>query len=352
MIKVILLLFLSIQLQSQIIHQLEQSRFTHYAADDWVTYGYSNHITSIDIDLEIIYFGTTAGGILRYNFFNDEWLSPYTSSTGLPGNKIIDVVYDAESNDLYAETPTGNYKFNRVIDFWEYENGIVQLPRRRVVIDHKPNGKDFLPFSRPSINNWPDFFTDRDYELMLNGDIYDAYNDEFKVGDRLVDEWYRMWIGTNGTGIGIGNLNNYDLVFKKQSIAYIQPKDVFVNGDNIWIGGSPINDKSRGITKWDYNTDEWFYYKGGSDFNIFSDDIRSIHGIGKRLFFGSEQGLIEYNSKKDEWKSLRNIFELTGLEINDLTSLNNWLSFSCVSDFESRKAIDESIINFRRNQEL
>ena len=33
----------------------------------------------------------------------------------------------------------------------------------------------------------------------------------------------------------------------------------------------------------------------------------------------------------------------------DYKSLNDWLSFSCVSDFENRKAIDESIISFKNS---
>jgi hypothetical protein len=33
----------------------------------------------------------------------------------------------------------------------------------------------------------------------------------------------------------------------------------------------------------------------------------------------------------------------------DYKSLNDWLSFSCVSDFENRKTIDESIISFKNS---
>ena len=79
---------------SQIIHKMSFDRFTHYDPDDWITYAYSNHITSVDVGVEFIYFGTSKGGILRYNFFDEKWAFPQTTSNGLSSNKIIRVVYD------------------------------------------------------------------------------------------------------------------------------------------------------------------------------------------------------------------------------------------------------------------
>lgn len=49
----------------------------------------------------------------------------------------------------------------------------------------------------------------------------------------------------------------------------------------------------------------------------------------------------------------RNYAKLKGLLCfkRDPKSLNNWVSFMCVSDFESRKTIDESINRYKESQE-
>ncbi|KAA3609859.1 MAG: hypothetical protein D8M58_08555 [Calditrichaeota bacterium] len=321
----ILFLFLLSQISfAQVIHQISFDRFSHYDADDWITYAYSNHITSIDIGSENIYFGTSHGGILRYNFFDEEWLYPQTTSNGLHSNRIKRVVFDTATNQLFALTPKGVQVFNKAFEYWQ--NAGPELPARTINRPtENPGNTRFPALSRPILSSWPNFIVDDNYELMLDGLIYNPDNEEYRVGERIVDRWYKMWIATNGTGIGLADFDMVELKFIKQSTPAIHTKDVLVTADNIWVAGTPFKEKERGIARWNFEDDSWDYFKSGINFNIFSDDIRVIENIGSQIFFGTEQGLLQYNSKRDEWISLQKANPLKNDVIYDLDHLDGLL---------------------------
>ena len=318
--KTLILLFLLLaQISfSQVIHRISFDRFSHYDADDWITYAYSNNVTSIDIGVENVYFGTSRGGILRYNLFDDEWLFPLTTSSGLRSNQIIRVVFDHKTDQLFAITNKGVDVFNRAFQYWQPAHA--GLPERMGPEYPKQNKNDFRypEFSRPPIADWPNFFPNANYELMLDGTIYNPDNEQFNVTDRVVDRWYKMWFGTNGTGVGKADLDLLQLNFIKQSISAIRPKDLFITGDDIWIAGAPYREKERGIVRWNYEENSWDYFKSGINFNIFSDNMRVIEGVGDQIFFGTEQGLLQYNSKKDKWINLQRVLPLKNDAIFDL----------------------------------
>ena len=188
---------------------------------------------------------------------------------------------------------------------------------------------------------------------MLDGKLYNQDNEEYKIRDRIVDNWDRMWVATNGTGIGIANLQTLEINFLKQSIPAIRPKDVFVNEDDIWIGGEPFIISERGITHWDYNKNIWTYYKSGINYNIFSDKISVIEKCGHNIFFGTEQGLLMFNTRKKEWKSLQNVLPVKNDAINDLCNMNNTLyiaSENGVFTYNANSGLSEQISKRYINQ--
>lgn len=315
---ILILLLAGHVIYAQVINTISFDRFSHYDKDDWISYGYSNNITSIDIGFEDIYFGTTGGGILRYNLFSNEWLNPLTTSNGLQSNNIIKIIYDNSTNELYAVTNHGVDVYNESFEYWQVSND--SLPERKTV-EYSSDNNVLPAFSRPGIGQWPTFFPDNNYTLMSDGRIYNADNEEYMVKDRIVDNWDRLWIATNGTGIGIGNLNSLELNFIKQSIPAIRPKDVLVYGNDIWIGGEPFKIAERGITHWDYEKNIWTYYKSGINYNIFSDNITVIEKNKKYIFFGTKQGLLSFDIKEEVWKNLQKVFPIKDDTINDLY---NW----------------------------
>ncbi len=310
---------------SQVIHKIYFDRFSHYDVDDWTTYAFSNAITSIDIGEENIYFGTTHGGILRYNFFSDEWLSPQTTSNGLYSNKINYVVYDDLSDQLYAVTQKGVQVFNKGFQYWKA--AIRDLPARQnpEYTNQNRNATRLPEFSRPDVSSWPSLIPKGHFELMLDGLIYDPDNDEYNITDRVVDRWYKLWFGTNGTGIGKADLDMQELQFIKQSLSAIYPRDVFIKGKAAWIGGTSFRQKERGIVRWDFEEGTWNYFRSGIGYKIFSDEISVVEGIDSLVFFGTEQGLLQFNTKRGTWLSLQKAFPLKNDVIFDLFTLNNIL---------------------------
>lgn len=320
-------------LQAQVVNKITFDRFTHYEADDWITYGYSNYITSIDIGPENIYFGTTAGGILRYNLFDEEWLFPMTTSNGLRSNHVINVVFDYETNQLFARTDRGIDVFNLAFQYWQ--PGGDKLPVRRSA-DYAYQRSDdyrFPAFSRPPVSNWPNFFPEKNYQIMLDGKIYDPDNQLYEVTDRIVDSWNKLWIGTNGSGIARGDLDMQDIFFRKQSIAAVYPKDVLIDGNNIWIAGTPFDSDERGIARWNSSEDQWEYYKSGIISSVFSDDVQVMAKIGKEIFFGTEQGLMSYNKKQEKWISYQRGNVVKSDKIYDLLAHKNILYIATVYGF-------------------
>lgn len=310
---------------AQVIHTLSFDRFSHYEADDWITYAYSNHITSIDIGPENVYFGTRQGGILRYNLFDETWLFPLTESQGLRSNRISNVVFDYASGQLFAKTDKGVDVFNLAFQYWQPTGD--QLPDKKTAeYSRKNNSNDFRfpPFSRPTVNKWPAFFVNDGYELLLDGLILNPDNFEYRPTDRIVDNWYKLWIGTNGAGVGRADLDLLQLDFIQNSIPDIEPRDVHIVKSKIWVGGLSKMKNERGIGQWDLAEDRWTYFKAGIRRGLVSDQVYVICSIKNNVFFGTEQGLLSYNMKNERWKKYHTSI-LKRDRIYDLAEMNHLL---------------------------
>jgi ligand-binding sensor domain-containing protein len=324
---------------------LDFDRFTHYKPDDWITYGYSNHITTIEADPFFIYFGTTHGGILRYNIIENQWYYPFTTSNGLSSNSIVRIITTNTGNQLTAFTDKGRDIYYKYLDYWKPDVNFSDDSNDPAFSPQ--NG--FEPYSRPSIEKWPVLFPDGNYTFMPNGNFYDPDNEEYKISDKLVDDRNRLWFGSNGSGIGVIDLNSYSIEIIKQSVPAIIPKDVLVQSDDIWIGGSAFIQKTRGISYWDFYNDIWQYFKTGQDLNIFSDNINVIEGTGHFIFFGTDIGLLMFNRDTDKWYNLSNLFPITGDAITDLCQMGNLLFIATTNGVYSYDPFENFIFQIADN---
>ena len=181
--KLLFILFISTGIFSQVVHRFSGDRFTHYKIDDWISYGPALSITSIDMDVNYVYFATTEGGILRYDIYRNIWDFPFTTSSGLRSNVIEKIVYSPNENFLYAKTVAGIDVYKPAQNYW--------LPASSMPSPVKPdpqllNGiekqKDFRfpAYFRPTNDYLPPFFTDRTFVYHINGVIFDRFNREFK----------------------------------------------------------------------------------------------------------------------------------------------------------------------------
>lgn len=309
---------------AQTVNQMTFTRFHHYAIDDWLTYAPALDITSISVGDEYIYCGTRLGGILRYHIFNNVWDYPYTTSSGLKSNQILEVVYDSDNNKIFARTPEGINVYNSAFNYWEY-TGQGNMPSQQSPIPsevdyYKQNGNYRFPeFYRPKIDELPDFFTDIQYIFRPPNEILDEQNRIFYINDAIVvDRQRNIWIGTNGLGVAKANLTDLNLKFYRQSISNIIPKDLYFDKNEIWIAGYNTGNGPGGINYWNYDTDEWKYYENRYFHGIYNDNCTTIKGTKQYIFFGSKEGLVRYDKKNNEWKTFTTGDGLESNKINHL----------------------------------
>jgi hypothetical protein len=313
---------------SQIVHHLTDDRFTHYRPEDWLSYATALEITSIDIDEAYIYFGSLGGGILRFDKYENRWEYPFTTSSGLRSNIINQIVYNPLDGFLYAATPAGIDVYKPAERYWQPSNkSRMPLPRE----PQEPGSsamtprRDFRfpPYSRPSNNQLPDFFTDITLTYQLGGGLLDQYNREFRLTDRIVDSWQRVWLGTDGLGPLMADLFHVWIEQRTQSIPHISPRDIYVTEDYMWIGGVQNGLEISGITFWDRRKDEWTYYEAPFIPQLYKDDVFAIAADERYALFATIHGLAIYDRKKDVWKTLTTQHGLEGDKIFDVQILDN-----------------------------
>jgi len=351
-------------INAQVVHTLEVHRFTHYRPDDWISYAYALYINSIDIDEDYIYFATQDGGILRYDKYRNYWAYPYTTSNGLRSNRVLEIVYNANDGNMYARTDKG-------IDVLRFADGyckpasIKTMPQRRAPnlselseMNRKKKLRYPLYF-RPPNSYLPDFFTSIYYNYHLDGTIYDRENREYKLTDRVTDQWQRVWFGTTGLGPARADLFTLTLDFLPQSISDISPRDKLLAGPHVWIGGMQNNGGTiGGIVHWDRDNDEWEYFEAPFISRLYDDRVRVIDSGAWFIAFGTEQGVAIYDLSKSTWKSLSVQAGLESDEINDLLVLDNRIfvatmyGFNWINlpDYTIREPEQRTLNNVRINQ--
>ena len=321
-------------LTAQVVHKKTFDRFTHYTIDDWITYAPATHITSIDIGLEYVYFGTRDGGILRYNLYDKEWDYPWTTSSGLRSNHIKEIVYNypdnfeknLRSHIIYALTDKGIDEFDPVANYWKKAH-IKSMPYPRQPdpeeVEAYRRRKDyrFPPFYRPGNKELPDFFTDHNILFRPPNEIIDEHNRVFRLGkDRVVDEWNTLWLSTNGLGVASADLYDYTLRTYQKSIGNIAPRDLIYleDEDVMWIGGVETGTRPGGISIWNMKEDSWQYKEMRFIPGLYRSNIYCIAANKKHIFLGSDYGLVKYWRKKKKWKTFTTGDQLESDKINDL----------------------------------
>jgi len=302
-----ILLLITLTIYGQSVSTLSFDRFSHYDVNDWISYGSSNYITSMDMGYDVMYIGTRNGGVLRYDLFSNKWLTPLTVSQGLRENKILRLAYDLTTSQLYALTPSGVDVYNKGFGFWKpASEQEMPAPNSTPLAESRKNGF-FAPYNRPAISAFPNLFTNPSVSLMNDGTIIGPYGFDYKITDRLVDNNNILWIGTNGIGLGRANLVDQHVTFKRRYLPQIEVNDVLVRGGQLWIAGRSPNQKQPEITLWNRKNNRWRYFKSGhSSAAIISPNITVVAGATNRtVYFGTSQGVFAKPPKKD-WKSLLN----------------------------------------------
>jgi len=369
-----LLLFFLIcgsHLSAQVVHSFKGDRFTHYSPDDWVSYAPALEISAVEIDEDYIYFASLAGGILRYDKYRNYWDTPFTTSNGLSSNNVYELVYDPNDGKLYARTNRGIDEYWHSDRWWRPSSRSIMPPGREPrpeELEGIERGKDyhFPPYFRPPNSYLPDFFTDISMMYLPSGILYDRNNRQFALTDRVTDDRQRVWIGTDGMGPLLGELYSRRLEQKTRSISNIAPRDIYIGGSNLWIGGQRRSGQIGGIIRWDLTSDSWDYFEAPFIPSMYTDEVFSISGNKNFVAFATGYGVVLYNITKDSWRTLTVMDGLEGdmvfdVIIDDSTVYCatengvNWIDMPSMQIYEPREttldhvpiyqlAIDKGII--------
>ncbi len=289
-----------------------------YLEGDWVSYTVLRYITSIAIDFDHVYFGTT-GGVSRYNKNLREWESPFTTSDGLLDNQVNRVAYDPEKDEIWFDTRSGVCMYKPIFRNW-YIGG--DFP------------ENFLQNEKAG-TALPVFFMDFGYHFYSEGYITDMYLNRYTITAHYLDEWGDLWLGTWGLNAGLGSVRSLDLQMFKFGLYDSDVNAVCLDKGVIWVGGRGIYAESQGITKFTRGENLWDYFEAGHINGLVTNRVNVIEADSQYVWFGTEEGLIRYNKKKDLWRTY-NTF--SGLR-------DNWVS-ALKSDEEVLWIGTESGLNF------
>ena len=296
-------------LPAQVVQRFKGDRYTHYYPDDWVSYACALEISSIDIDEDYIYFASLGGGILRYEKYRNYWDTPLTTSNGLGSNLIYEIVYNPDDGKVYARTSSGIYEYWKADRWWRPSSRSTMPPAKQPSPEELKGivrGKDyyFPPYFRPPNGFLPDFFTNVSLMYLPDGTVFDQYNRQFSLTDRVADDRQRVWIGTNGIGPLLGDLFSRYLERMTQSISDISPRDMYIDGDEVWIGGMGRHGKISGISHWDRKRDTWEYFEAPFIPAMYKDDVNAISGNKNYIAFATVYGVLIYDLSNGNWKTI------------------------------------------------
>ncbi len=294
----------------------EHARRMQYQLDDWISILPAHYFTSITVGNEYLYFSSLDGGIWRYSLYRDEWDYPFTTSNGLPSNRVFRVQFDGRYDILWAITDVDTAIFDfasqewlskKEASFWNYQFPHIALPDTGKTIPRN----QFL--SDQYLNRLPVFVAEGNFDLNASWEVTDPHFRNYKITGFLVDDWERIWFTVEGLGLGKGNILQQRVTFFPMGLANIHPRVIQFQGDDLWIGGVtagvtrgigiPERNVQKGITRWRNTDGGWQYFDARFISRLYSDQVTSIATAEGEIWFGTDYGVARYVPAKNTWQT-------------------------------------------------
>lgn len=275
-----------------------------YMEGDWVSYSVFRYITSIALDYDHVYFGTT-GGVTRYDRFDQEWETPLTTSDGLPDNWIKDLAYDPDRNEIWADTYEGIAMYHPVFGEWSQE---YEFPK---------------DLSRSDTSNLklPDLFTDLGPTTTGSFWVLDSYLDQYPITNYLRDDFNdEIWVATWGLNAGLASLKQLRLKMLKFGLYDKDVKAILIDGDDMWFGGTGFSTSSTGITRYNRRKKIWEYFSAEHIPFLRSHQVNTMEADSHYVWFGTKEGLVGMKKKDTTWGSYTSF---RGLPYDEVTALES-----------------------------
>ncbi|RYY36063.1 MAG: sensor histidine kinase [Sphingobacteriaceae bacterium] len=245
---------------------LENKRFRHFKQDDRTNAINSNDVTCLlEDDSARIWIGHQARGL---NIYDEKTQKMLPFETVYPGRKLynsyITCLFQDAKKNIWIGTKQGLHRFN---------------------------------YTSRSIS----YLLKKDFPNQLNSDIINCITE---------GKDKKLWIGT------YSGLSSYDPVknrFKTYTVSHGLSGNMVVGilsdeANNLWVS------TNNGLCKFDIRTERFSMYNihDGLPANVFN--YNSFYKDSKsRLFFGSHNGLVEFNPKQIETNFTAPEVKLTGL---------------------------------------
>ena len=343
-------------------------RIERYRPGDWVTFGVTRYVNAVFVGPQYTYFGSSAG-LLRYDFFRNNWQAPYTTSDGLADNQIFAVAYDVGTGFLWCSTRAGvssmhpssyrwtNYSktqvgissadevvsigIGRQYVWFETNAGrlfkVSKLGNIIVAADHDASDNIVWSGARtPRPNLFPRFFVPAGYVFEPNGVFQDFRLRRAEVTDFIRDNFDSFWMGTWGLGAWRANVHLERAELLSFGLAQRRVDALAFDDNGLWIGGHNENiqnsdNEIRGITHWDnpstggIGANEWEYYEARYNMDISSDEINRFEIADGKVYCATEEGITIYDPKKDRWRRLASKSRIISGRVNDVAVYDGFI---------------------------
>lgn len=260
---------------------------THaYDRSLWTSYPSMNEVVSLAESTEAIYVATT-GGIRRYDRFAHKWMPPLTQLDGLPANRIQRMIFDPQTRELWFDTPAGSGRWSEGL--------------QTVFLGGAPPNPPSRPTPHFSLSSLvPPFGYYVDPNRIMGP------RQSYPITQMLVDSWNNLWIGTYGLGVGRANLNDRLLKFDTYGPIEENVTALALDKQSLWIGGdNTIQAPSRGISRFDLDTQEWTYFQPNHIIGLENAQIMTILPDSNQVWFGTHSGLTRYSKNQNRWLTYR-----------------------------------------------
>jgi len=275
-----------------------------YLEGDWVSYSVFRYITSIALDFDHVYFGTT-GGVTRYDRFNHRWDPPFTISDGLPDNWIKNIAYDPERDEIWADTYRGPAVYHSVFGGWSRE---YEFP-------------EDLSKSDTANLKLPDLFTEYGPTTAGSFWVMDSHLDRYPITNYLRGDFDdELWVATWGLNAGLASLQHLRLKMLKFGLYDRDVKAILIDGDVIWFGGTGHLSPSSGITRYNRKTKTWEYFSAEYVPFLSSHQVNAMEADSHYVWLGTQNGLARMRKKDATWSFYTSF---RGLPDNEVTALES-----------------------------
>jgi ligand-binding sensor domain-containing protein len=274
---------------------------------DWVNYGDFRYISSVAMDLNTVYFGTT-DGVIRYDRFANRWLDPLTITDGLPDSHINNIAYDPDYDRLWVSTPLGDAYYQPTAQQW-YPG--FEFPANLARNDFRPSALGMLT-------------TEFGFTYQ-NGRLIDINSQSFQLTRGVNDGFDHLYTGTWGTGAVLIN-PRYGSLRSIPFGLYTDDASALIRiGDKFWIGGGLSEGISPGITLCDTSLQNWSWYPEQYTPGLASTYVTSAVADSNITWLGTDNGLLRFDGESEQFTSLPNFAALPTSYVTSLAVDSTWV---------------------------